>query len=109
MACQPNVDYECNVLPGPVYSSGLDVEALRFDVLARAWREDTDVASREHVTQYVLRNSGRFTIRYLTLDISGIRWSVDTLADLMFVRRVFQHFGHDRFSYREVLALQASW
>ena len=34
-----------------------------------------------------------------------MRWTVDTPEDLAFVRRIYEHFGHDRFSWREVLAV----
>jgi spore coat polysaccharide biosynthesis protein SpsF len=30
---------------------------------------------------------------------------VDTPADLEFARRVYEHFGHDRFTWTEVLTL----
>ena len=29
-----------------------------------------------------------------------MRWTVDTPEDLAFVRRIYEHFGHDRFSWR---------
>ena len=34
-----------------------------------------------------------------------MRWTVDTPEDLAFVRCIYDHFGHDRFSWREVLAV----
>mgnify|MGYP007102237333 FL=1 len=34
-----------------------------------------------------------------------MRWTVDTQEDLEFVRRIYDHFGHDLFSWREVLDL----
>jgi spore coat polysaccharide biosynthesis protein SpsF len=32
-----------------------------------------------------------------------MRWTVDTQEDLAFVRQIYDYFGHDRFSWREVL------
>ncbi len=34
-----------------------------------------------------------------------MRWTVDMPEDLAFVHRIYEHLGHDRFSWREVLAL----
>jgi spore coat polysaccharide biosynthesis protein SpsF len=32
-----------------------------------------------------------------------MRWTVDTPEDLAFVRRIYDHFGHDHFSWHDVL------
>ena len=104
---QPEVDYACNVLPRRTFPRGLDTEVMRFDVLERAWREDLNPAWREHVTPYIQRNPGLFHIHGVTsgADYSHMRWTVDTPEDLAFVRCIYDHFGHDRFSWREVLAV----
>lgn len=39
------------------------------------------------------------------VDYSHMRWTVDTAEDLAFVRRIYNHFGHDQFSWQEVLAV----
>jgi spore coat polysaccharide biosynthesis protein SpsF len=102
---QPEVDYASNVLPTRTFPRGLDTEVMRFDVLEWAWREDGDPGSREHVTPYIWCNPELFRLYGVTneADCSSMRWTVDTLEDLTFVRRVYEHFGHDRFSWREVL------
>jgi spore coat polysaccharide biosynthesis protein SpsF len=104
---QPEVDYASNIYPQRTFPRGLDAEVMRFDVLERAWRADDNPAWREHVTQYVQRNPDLFHIRGVTdkVDHSHIRWTVDTPEDLAFVRCIYDHFGHDRFSWREVLAV----
>lgn len=86
---------------------GLSVEAFSFDALATAWREDTNTRWREHVTPFIYRHPGRFSIWHLVSpqDYSHMRWTVDTLEDLAFVRRIYDHFGHDCFSWQEVLAV----
>jgi spore coat polysaccharide biosynthesis protein SpsF len=38
-------------------------------------------------------------------DLSAMRWTVDTPEDLEFVRLIYDAFGHDRFSWQEVLTL----
>ena len=104
---QPDVDYACNVLPQRTFPRGLDTEVMRFDVLERAWREDLNPAWREHVTPYIQRHPDLFRIHGVTneVDYSHMRWTVDTPEDLAFVRRIYDHFGHDRFSWRDVLAV----
>jgi spore coat polysaccharide biosynthesis protein SpsF len=106
---QPSVDYACNVLPQRTFPRGLDTEAMRFDVLEQVWREDLNPAWREHVTPYIHRNPDLFRIHGVVneVDYSDMRWTVDTPEDLAFVRRIYDHFGHNRFSWREVLAVLA--
>ena len=104
---QPEVDYACNTLPRRTFPRGLDTEVMRFDVLEQAWREDDNPAWREHVTPYIQRHPDLFHIYGVVneVDYSHMRWTVDTPQDLAFVRRVYEHFGHDRFSWREVLVV----
>ena len=106
---QPWVDYACNVLPRRTFPRGLDTEVMRFATLERAWREDLNPAWREHVTPYIQRHPDLFHIHGITneVDYSYMRWTVDTSQDLAFVRRIYDHFGHDRFSWREVLVALA--
>lgn len=104
---ESGADYAANILPPRTFPRGLDVEAIRFAALERAWREDTDPARREHVTPYLYRHPERFRLHGVTGegDHSHQRWTVDTPEDLAFVRRIYEHFGHDRFSWRDALAL----
>jgi spore coat polysaccharide biosynthesis protein SpsF len=102
---QPEVDYASNTWPRRTFPRGLDTEVMRMDVLERAWREDRNPAWREHVTPYIYRNPDRFRIHNVvsSVDYSAMRWTVDTQEDLAFVRKIYDYFGHDRFSWREVL------
>ncbi len=104
---QPEVDYAANTLPPRTFPRGLDTEVMRFDALERAWREDENPAWREHVTPYIRRHPDRFQSYGVSNDedLSHMRWTVDTPEDLAFVRRIYEHFGHDRFSWRKVLTL----
>lgn len=104
---QPEVDYACNLLPRRTFPRGLDTEVMRSDVLERVWYEDLNPAWREHVTLYVQRNPALFRIHGVTNDVdySHMRWTVDTPEDLAFVRRIYDHFGHDRFSWQDVLVV----
>ena len=104
---QPGVDYACNLLPRRTFPRGLDTEVIRFNVLERVWHEDLNPAWREHVTLYIRRRPDLFRIHGIVseVDYSHMRWTVDNPEDLAFVRRIYNHFGHDRFSWREVFTV----
>ena len=100
------LDYVSNNLPPRSFPRGLDVEAIRFSALKRAWEEDSNPQWREHVTQYIRRHPEKFRLKGITnaSDYSEMRWTVDTHDDLEFARTIYAHFGHDRFSWRDVLS-----
>ena len=102
-----SLDYAGNSLPPRTFPRGLDVEVFSFEALARAWREDTNPAWREHVTPYIYRHPEKFRLHAVIndADLSSRRWTVDTAADLAFVRKIYEQFSHDGFSWREVLKL----
>ena len=103
------VDYVSNVHP-PTYPDGLDTEVFTLEALEIAWRDATLKTEREHVTQYIVRNTERFRIENVTADedMSSLRWTVDELEDLKFVRTVFQELARqdlDGYSYLQVLEI----
>ncbi len=106
---QPELDYASNTLPPRTFPRGLDTEVMSFAALEHAWQQDTNPAWREHVTPYIYRPPDQFNLRAVTnsTDYSDMRWTVDTSEDLEFIRRIYTHFGHDQFSWRDVLALLA--
>ena len=81
------VDYVSNVIEPRTFPRGLNVEAVTRDALLEADRLDADPRTCEHVTPFV-RESGRFRVEPVTndADLSSVRWTVDTTADLMVVR-----------------------
>ncbi|WP_420128105.1 cytidylyltransferase domain-containing protein [Longimicrobium sp.] len=105
-----DADLASNVLPRHTWPRGLDAEAVRMDALERAWHEDTNPATREHVTLYIKRHPERFRLVEVNNHhaLPEMRWTVDTPEDYAFASRVYDHFGHDRFSWREVLLLLRS-
>lgn len=107
LALLPAVDYASNVLPPRTFPRGLDTEVFLFDALARAWREDANPAWREHVTPYIYRHPELFSLHHVAnaVDLSHLRWTVDTAEDFELVRRIYGHFGGDDFSWRDVLTL----
>lgn len=102
----PEVDYVSNNLMR-TFPLGLDVEVIGFDALKRAWHEDDNPVWREHVTPYIYHQPKKFKIRNVAndTDYSYMRWTVDTPEDLTFVRKIYEHFQNDTFTWRQVLHL----
>lgn len=77
------------------FPDGLDVEVVTAGALLAAAAEAVDPAEREHVTPFIYRRPGRFPLRTLRTDeLAGDeRWTVDTAADLEFVRAAVAQLG----------------
>lgn len=104
---QQRPDYASNCVTRS-YPRGLDVEAVTFGALSRAWREARLPYQRAHVTPYLYENPARFSLHLVTAaeDCSELRWTVDTPEDLELARAVYSHFGNlDDFGWRDVLRL----
>jgi len=104
LARWPEADFVTNMVK-QTYPLGLAVEAMPADVLARMKRMSQTDMLKEHVTTLAYAEPGWFQIDHLVhaVDLSHLRWTVDTQEDLELVRLIFQHFGHDRFSWEQVL------
>jgi spore coat polysaccharide biosynthesis protein SpsF len=93
------------------FPDGLDVEAIRHDVLECAWQEATRPSDREHVTLFVHRQPDRFRIvRYPSAsDLSRLRWTVDEAQDFELVRKVYEALypRNPEFTTDDVLGLLA--
>jgi spore coat polysaccharide biosynthesis protein SpsF len=102
-----NLDYASNTLEPRTFPRGLDVEVMSRTALERAWTEDKDPASREHVTPYMYRHPEIFSLRRVEndRDLHRLRWTVDTPADLAFVEEVYKSFDSEDFGQSEVVAL----
>ncbi len=125
-------DFAANRLPPPWKRSlpiGLDVEVCSMSALKRAWKEADQLFQREHVLPYLYEGVNfsqqdlpshrewylqkgttprRFTVALLNHlpDYGSLRWTVDTPADLEFVRQVYAHFkDKESFTWYQVLAL----
>ncbi|MBF0156426.1 MAG: glycosyltransferase family protein [Magnetococcales bacterium] len=103
-------DYTSNIKP-PTYPDGLDVEVMRFPVLAEAWREAQLPSQREHVTLFINGQPERFRLGNVTHDhdLSALRWTVDESEDLELVRKIYEALypRNPEFAMAEVLALLA--
>ncbi len=101
-------DYVANTLRY-TFPDGLDTEVFSFQALEQAWVEAKKSSEREHVTPF-LRLSGKFKLRNVESDedlsSQRHRWTVDTAADLDFVRQVFKSFTpRNDFGMNDILAL----
>jgi spore coat polysaccharide biosynthesis protein SpsF len=84
-------DYASTALR-PTWPDGLDAEIMTFAALETAWREARSPVEREHVTQFIVQHSERFTQGSLEseADLSAMRWTVDEPRDYEFVSRVYE-------------------
>ncbi len=105
------VDVVTNARPGArTYPRGLDVEVASLGALEDAdSRLAPDAPDREHVTRYLYRQPALYRVDdlRLPLDLSFLRWTVDTAEDLEFVRAVCEELEPEdpRFGFLDVLAL----
>lgn len=109
-------DLVMNRLPPPgkrTYPMGLDVEVVSFAALAAAWREAREPHQREHVLPYLYQDltesicgQSRFQVALLNCfdDFGSLRWTVDTMDDLVFARKVYGELSDDHeFVWLDVL------
>ncbi len=93
---EENMDFVTNNYP-PSFPEGLDCEAFTFNTLLIMENEATDPFEREHVTQYVYHNPGKFKIGNVSSekDLSFLRWTIDTLDDYEMVNRIYKNRLND--------------
>ncbi len=98
-ALEKNVDYCTNVYP-PTFPDGMDCEVIKFSVLKQAWEEATLKSDREHVTEFIGKNSpaeggSRYTYANFAgkEDNSDLRITVDTPEDFELVKVLLQEIG----------------
>lgn len=103
-------DYASNTLDPRTFPRGLDVEVIARATLERAWLEDSNAASREHVTPYIYQHPELFRLcSYSTVaDLAHHRWVVDTPLDYTFVSAVASVLDRDDFTWRDVLDVLAA-
>jgi spore coat polysaccharide biosynthesis protein SpsF len=103
-------DYASNIAPRRTFPRGLDTEAFTAATLERCWRDATEPSSREHVTAFIYRHPERFRLECVSHseDCSAHRWTVDTPEDYALIERIYRHFGHNLFGWKDVLTLLES-
>ncbi len=111
-------DFTANRLPPPFRRTtavGMDTEVVSFAALERAWNEAAEPFEREHVMPYLYDMPGRFKISVADWekDLSHLRFTVDTPADLEVANQVYSEFNdRDDFTLQELLdanARHAEW
>jgi spore coat polysaccharide biosynthesis protein SpsF len=87
---RPAPDYGANVLERTL-PRGLDTDVFSRSLIERLSEEAAPGPEREHLDLHVLHHPGKFSALSVraTIDHSGKRWTVDTAADLAFVRQVY--------------------
>lgn len=82
-----NVDYLTNAM-NRTYPIGLDCEVVSAGALFYADERAKSKFEREHVTSYLYRDGNRTRIASLELpvDLSSLRWTLDTMDDLRALR-----------------------
>ncbi|PWH11820.1 MAG: hypothetical protein DDG60_16320 [Anaerolineae bacterium] len=129
--CFAPIDFACNRLPPPftrTFPIGLDVEVCTSAALERAWREASAPFHREHVMPYIYEgvtlmqpasqpvhrrysvctgiSPRQFHIAQLqhTPDYGSLRWTVDTIEDLTFIRELYARLPNtEEFDWYDVL------
>ena len=91
---------------------GMHVEVFSFDALERSYREAKDPECLEHVTPYMIKNPEKFRVLFFRdekdPDNSSMRFTMDTPEDYEFMKRVYDSFGSNIFSYGEILRVLSS-
>jgi spore coat polysaccharide biosynthesis protein SpsF (cytidylyltransferase family) len=95
----PGCEYASNIEPARTYPIGLDTEVISADVLKRIAARSDDPYEREHVTMPIRKDLSSFRTATLTFEeqLGDLRWTVDTLEDLAFVRKVVARLGARRY------------
>jgi spore coat polysaccharide biosynthesis protein SpsF len=78
--------------PDPSFAEGLDTEVFTLEALIEAYQLAHLKSEREHITQYLFNNPGKFNITKLKnkTDDSQYRITVDEELDFLVVKRIFE-------------------
>ena len=88
---------------------GMHVETFSFAALEKSYHEASDPECLEHVTPYMIKNPEKFSVLFFAddkdTDNSSMRFTMDTPEDYEFVKRIYDSFSTNIFSYGEILRL----
>lgn len=86
---------------------GMHVEVFSFAALEKSYHEAKNPECLEHVTPYMIKNPEKFRVLFFAdgrdPDNSSMRFTMDTPEDYEFVKRVYDSFGTNIFTYGEIL------
>lgn len=90
-------DYVSNTID-PTFPLGLDVEIFSYAALERAWNEAQSFYEHEHVTPYFYNNSRFFRLKNYkhVIDLSALRFTIDTVPDLEFTQEIYRRLYHKK-------------
>lgn len=101
-------DYTSNFLKRS-FPKGLDVEVFSFKVLETTHEEAKEHYQREHVDDYMYENPEKFRLVGFENDknFSYMRWTVDEMKDLEFVREVYKRLYKENeiFLMKDIIGL----
>lgn len=102
------VDYVSNTQVR-TYPRGLDVEVFSSSVLERIAKEAVDSEEREHVTLFIHRHPGLFSMKNFcySVDASHLRLTVDTEEDFTLIQKIINALYplNPSFKLRDILLL----
>lgn len=105
---ESDVDYCSNTLQA-TFPDGLDVEVVRPAALLAVASSSADAAEHEHVTLGVYRRPNEFSLANVNgdVDLSRLRWTVDTAEDFAFVEEIYAALypSDAHFDMKEILQL----
>lgn len=92
---QQQAIYSSNVFPVRTFPDGLDVEVLTRSAVLALDQYATAPADREHVTPLLQRSLrlDQLTCTRREPSLGHLRWTVDTEADLTFIREVYRRMA----------------
>lgn len=108
LRAEEDADYACNNMP-PSWPQGLDCEAFTFAWLERAARQASKPSEREHVTPFIRNHpeARKVNVQGPGGDVAAHRWTLDTDADLRFLRAMYERLpgGPEGWRYEVPLAI----
>lgn len=87
---------------------GMCIEVFTFNALKIAYSEAKNEECLEHVTPYICCNPNKFSIvEYIddSKNHSDLRFTIDTMNDYNFVKKIYDSFEDNSFSYEDILRL----
>lgn len=90
----PAVDYVSNAVVRS-YPDGLDTEVINAELVRVAAREARAPGDREHVTPWIQRRARQLPVAQ-DVDLSALRWTLDTPADYEIIAAVFDRLHPQR-------------
>jgi glutamate-1-semialdehyde 2,1-aminomutase len=100
-------DYVSNTLEN-TYPDGFSVEVFNFNSIKLAYKNAYTKFDKEHVTPYIKRSKkiNKFNFR-LSKNLSHLRFSVDEIEDLIFIKKILKKLKNDSFDMKNILNILA--